>query len=155
FYRLWRPQVETSLALGDSIQSSPAEIVLAGYDLTTNRGLKSLAFEPSDEVTLRLYWQTHATPRLNYSLFVHLCPLREDTLLAQADGSPGVPDRPTSTWDDRSETIIGQPFVLKLPPGLSPGHYRIVVGLYDSATGHRLITPEGTTQIELAVINVT
>jgi hypothetical protein len=125
FLRLWRMQHETEVHFGDAI-------VLTGYDQSADSA------QPGDAVEFTFYWNAPATPDDNYSLFVHLVPEDEYTVLAQADGSPAVPERPTLSWDEPGETLISPPFALTIPPDLAPGDYRVLIGLYNFSTGVRL-----------------
>ncbi|MBI5668263.1 MAG: hypothetical protein HZC41_09675 [Chloroflexi bacterium] len=125
FYRLWRMEVETDVRFGDAIR-------LVGYDRSAE------AVAPDDSLTLRFYWNVSQTPADNYSLFVHLVPMNEYTVLAQADGAPAVTERPTLTWNEPSETLISPPFTVTVPADLSPGEYRVMVGLYNFQSGARL-----------------
>lgn len=126
FVRLWRPDVELDVQFGDAIR-------LIGYDLGAE------TYAPGETVTLRFYWNAPAPPAANYSVFVHLIPEDgEGVPLAQADGAPASPGRPTLLWTDSSETIISDPFTLTLPADLAPGTYAIRIGLYDQETGARL-----------------
>lgn len=156
FYRLWRPQVGTTYALTSPSESAAMQINLVGYDLTDASGsaITTGAVAANDDLHLTLYWNAAATPRLNYSVFVHLSRLDSPAVLAQVDGSPALPERPTSTWDEPTETIIGQPFVLKLPADLPAGQYRVMVGMYDSGSGQRLALPDGAQEIMLVTITV-
>lgn len=126
FYRLWRMDIETAFRFGETI-------TLAGYD----RDAETL--RPGDTLRLRFYWQAGATPADNYSLFIHLVPEVEYTVLSQADGAPAVPERPTLTWDMPNETIISPVFDLVVPADTAPGQYRILIGLYNFQTGQRLM----------------
>ncbi len=134
-YRLWRMAVETDVRFGDAVR-------LTGYDRSAER------VKPGDTLALRFYWNAAQTPADNYSLFVHLVPADTSTVLAQADGAPAVPERPTLTWNEPSETLISPPFNLTLPPDLAPGQYRVMVGLYNFQTGARLpiLDADGTPQ---------
>ena len=125
FYRLWRPEVETAFQFSDSIQ-------LTGYDAS------SKTVRQGDVLTLHFYWQTDLTPSDNYSLFIHLVPMDENTVLAQADGAPAAPDRPTLEWDDPTETLISPAFSLPIPDDLASGEYRVMIGLYNYLDGVRL-----------------
>ena len=125
FLRLWRMQHETDVRFGDHIR-------LTGYDQSSDTA------RPGDDVDLTFYWNATTTPEDNYSLFVHLVPEDEYTVLAQADGSPAVPERLTLSWNDPSETLISPPFTLTIPPDLAPGDYRVIIGLYNFSTGVRL-----------------
>lgn len=130
FYRLWRMDVETDFRFGDAIR-------LTGYDRSAE------AVQPGDSLTLRFYWNAPQTPADNYSLFIHLIPADEYTVLAQADGAPAVPERPTLTWNEPSETLISPAFTVTIPPDLPAGEYRVMVGLYNYQTGQRLPVSDG------------
>jgi hypothetical protein len=129
-YRLYRMDVETDVRFGDAIH-------LLGYDRSAE------VVKRGDTLTLRFYWNAVQTPADNYSLFVHLVPIDEYTILAQSDGAPAVLERPTLTWNEPSETLISPPFTLNIPPELSPGEYRVMVGLYNYQTGQRLTVING------------
>lgn len=125
FYRLWRMQAETAWRFGDSI-------TLVGYDQSAE------TLRPGENLTLRFYWNAPQTPPDNYSLFIHLTAPDESVPLAQADGAPGVPERPTLSWDDPSETLISPPFTLSIPADLAAGSYAVRVGVYNYLNGQRL-----------------
>lgn len=140
FYRLWPMDVEQQATFGDSI-------TLLGYDQSAEQ------VAPNESLTLRFYWQAAQTPADNYSLFVHLVPLDEYEVLAQADGSPAVAERPTLSWDDPDETLISPPFTLTIPDSLALGTYRVFIGLYNYTTGQRLAV-DGTDALLLTEITV-
>jgi hypothetical protein len=124
-YRLWRMQYETQIRFGE-------QILLLGYDQDTGRAA------PGESANFRFYWQVTQTPLDNYSLFLHLLAPDTDVPMAQADGAPARPERPTLSWNDPSETLISQPFTLPLPRDAQPNLYRVVIGLYNYQTGQRL-----------------
>ncbi len=146
FYRLWRMQVETDVRFGDAI-------CLIGYDISEQR------VEPGRSVALRFYWTASAPPDDNYQLFVHLTPPTDEQVLSQADGSPGVPERPTLTWTDAHETLISGAFALPIPADLRPGTYRVRIGLYrlDGAGWARLPVNGGPADawdlVELTIVD--
>ncbi|MBZ0299992.1 MAG: hypothetical protein K8J31_09640, partial [Anaerolineae bacterium] len=125
FFRLWRMQHETSIGFG-------SHITLTGFDQSTE------TIRPGETVDFTFYWNAPTMPEDNYSLFLHLVPDETYTVLAQADGAPAVPERPTLTWDEPSETLISSTFTLTAPTDLPPGHYRVMMGLYNFQTGVRL-----------------
>jgi hypothetical protein len=125
-YRLWRMQVETDVPFGDQIH-------LVGYDV--DGGIPSAAGE---SLRLRFYWQASAPPVDNYSLFVHVMPVDRVEVITQADGNPARSDRLSLTWTEPSETLISPLFEITLPPDLSAGDYRVLIGLYNYQTGVRL-----------------
>ena len=123
-YRLWGIEHPTSAAFQDGI-------TLVGYDLEGEPAA------PGSSITLTFYWQAAETPQDNYSLFIHLLP-QDGDLIAQADGAPARPERPTLNWTDASETLISLPFTLAIPADAPPGEYDIRIGLYNYETGIRL-----------------
>jgi hypothetical protein len=68
--------------------------------------------------------------------------------VAQHDRAPEGGFYPTSQWDVGES--VADIYPLALPETLAPGAYRLVVGLYDPATGQRLLTMGGEDAVELA-----
>jgi GNAT superfamily N-acetyltransferase len=126
-YRLWRMQIETDVQFGDSIH-------LIGYDFEP----RTMTVEPGSTLALRLYWNAASTPVDNYSVFIHLAPVMEYSIVAQVDSTPASAERPTLTWADPSETLISPPLDLLLPAAMEAGRYRVIIGLYNYMTGERL-----------------
>ncbi len=120
-YRLWRMEQETDVAFGEGIR-------LVGYDQQVSDAALSL----------RLYWQADVSPDAEYSLFVHLAPRDSRGAVSQWDGPPAMSSRPTYTWTEPSETIVGEWISVEIPEGIPPGEYRVLVGLYDFYSGQRL-----------------
>lgn len=104
------------------------EIELLGYDLPR----KSL--QPGDSVSVVLYWHALGRTEKNYQSFVHIAePL--DTVWTQEDHlNPG--GLPTSRWP--LDKYVWDAYTIDLPAEIPPGEYRIHVGLYSKAEGHRL-----------------
>jgi len=130
-YRLWGMQHPVSAAFESGI-------TLLGYDLEGDPAA------PGERITLTFYWNAAQAPQDNYSVFVHLYPQGSTELIAQVDGTPARPERPTLSWTDASETLISQPFMLEIPPDTPPGEYDIRVGLYNYETGVRLPLSDGS-----------
>lgn len=126
-HRVLPPQNAADVPFGESIR-------LIGYDLATDG--------EQNAVDLRLFWQAERVPAEDYSLFVHLYPADEMTMLAQVDLPPVSVERPTSTWDDPDEVLISEAIRVPLPDDLPAGGYRLAVGLYSYASGERLPTTE-------------
>jgi len=68
-------------------------------------------------------------------VFIHLLD-DQDNLVGQGDGPPLDNWYPTSFW--AAGESLADPHLLHIPAEVKPGSYRIVVGLYDPATGRRL-----------------
>ena len=108
---------------------SENEIELLGYDIATRAA-------PGDRLRVALYWRTRQPALPGYKIFVHLLDT-EGQLLAQSDGVPADWTYPTTRWQP-GETIRDE-HLLEIPPAAARGDYRLIVGLYDAATGERPI----------------
>jgi 4-amino-4-deoxy-L-arabinose transferase-like glycosyltransferase len=111
------------------------QIALLGMDLRLE----------AESLRVRLYWRAQQPPQRDYSLYLHLTPLASRQILAQQDGPPKA-RRPTSSWQDTDERLIGDWFTLNLSEACD---VRLIAGLYDSATGERLRLPDGADYVEL------
>lgn len=127
-YRTVPPQTPLEASFSDQVK-------LIGLDI-----------EPSDEaIRLRPYWQALRPLARDYSIYLHLTPLDSREILAQQDGAPKA-KRPTLTWDDVEERLIGDWFTLSLPRACD---VRLLMGVYDWQTGKRLLLPDGADFVEL------
>jgi 4-amino-4-deoxy-L-arabinose transferase-like glycosyltransferase len=138
FYRMIPPQVQTDFVLGEQIR-------LSGYDLDVSGA------QPGGEIDFRPYWNALRTPDANYSMFVHLYTPDSRDILAQTDGPPTNAFRLTLTWTDPGETLIGADMHVAIPADLTPGEYRLAVGLYDWQTYQRLMLPDGADFVDIPV----
>lgn len=86
-------------------------------------------------ITVTPSWDVRGRLEHDYLVFVHLF----DTAgkrVAQIDIPPGGALPPTGAWEPGQQIAV--PLPLALPPGLAGGEYRLVMGVYDPATGARL-----------------
>jgi len=125
-------QAKPSQPLGT--QFGPA-ILLTGYDMPTTR------FSPGQTLTINLHWQALQNPADTYRAFIHLTD--GTTLWAQHDDVP-ICRLPTSLWRT-GQRGMGQ-FRLELNPDIPPGHYPLIVGLYQAETLERLTIVAGPGQ---------
>jgi 4-amino-4-deoxy-L-arabinose transferase-like glycosyltransferase len=118
---LWLVPNKTELMFGSAFK-------LRGYEIQSAKDGSTLI--------LKLYWQATGKPDFDYSAFVHLID-ESGQIVAQNDHAPGegLGYLPTS-WN--VEDIIADEHVLPIPPQLSPGTYRIRVGMYNWQTGEQL-----------------
>lgn len=122
-------------AFGDGIVLERAEVRLAG-----GAGLDTAPVQPpeaalGDTMQVELTWTALAAPGASYNVSLQL--LGPDGALAAAtDRTPGNGFRATTTWQ-AGEQVVDR-FALTVPPGAAPGLYRLLVVLYDPATGQRL-----------------
>ena len=107
-------------------------IHLMGYDVDVVAGAG--ASEPASSLSVTLYWEADVAPENDWIAFVHLLDL-EGQLVAQHDGSPREGEYPTWAWNPGDR--VSDTHDLLLPSDLSPGTYRLQVGLYRSTDGVR------------------
>lgn len=123
-------------------------LTLLGYDLSSNQ------VKRGDVLDVSYYWRCWARPPLNYFIFVHL----------------RGPDR-TLTYDhllDHGQKnmaslnvgeVVREDYKMQIPADISPGRYRLVVGLWDPQhTGKGVPILEGagkgSEEVELATLEV-
>ncbi len=123
-------------------------IHLMGYDLDRDSAAPGATF------SLTLYWRADAATDADEVVYNHLVDA-SGKLIAQIDGDP-LPDlrRPTSTWNDPTETLISRPFTLTIPVGTPPGQYRLITGFYRRDNGARLTSPDGHDSLTVTMISV-
>jgi uncharacterized membrane protein len=90
---------------------------LVGYDVLQSR--------------IVLYWQAAASTPTSYTVFVHLVD-DAGTMRAQRDQIPGAGAFPTTSWV-KGEYLVD---VYDIP--ISPGDFKIRIGMYDASTGARV-----------------
>jgi len=138
FYRLTPPMTAVDVVWGETVH-------LVGYDVLKNDSAwpDNSDMQAGDTLTFAGYWRATTTPPADLHLFIHVRPADDLTqVVEQVDGLP-VDMRPTTTWDDTQETLIGTAYSL-IWPDLPTGDYVLIIGLYDLATGVRWLTTEGS-----------
>ena len=105
------------------------EVALIGYDIFD----APAEVCPGDTLQLALTWQHISRPTHEYQVFVQLLTPDEQAKIAGYDGVP-VSRRPTYTWVNSGEVILGEPFELTIPETTREGTYPLVAGLYDVET---------------------
>jgi len=86
--------------------------------------------QPGEELTITFFWGTNAHPPSDVALFVHVLG-SDGTRYAQVD-----PVLPVESWGPNR--FFATPIPLTLPATLAAGHYELVIGVYDRATGQRM-----------------
>jgi hypothetical protein len=90
---------------------------------------------PGDDLRLVLYWQAHARPERDYTVFVHVLDAAGE-LVAQRDNMPVDNTFPTTRWPVGPS--IDDVHLVPLPPDMPAGEYRVMIGMYVWQTGERL-----------------
>jgi hypothetical protein len=107
---------------------------LLGADLSADE------LRAGEPLVVELVWRAEQETETNYHIFLHLLG-PEGTVIAQSDGEPASWTRPTTGW--LAGEIIVDERELLLPEPLAPGDYHLVAGLYEPASGERLLLPDG------------
>jgi hypothetical protein len=111
---------------------------LAGF--TLDRG----GWPEGGTVGVTLYWRALAADPRPLKVFVHLSGGSE-RIWAQDDRIPG--ERPSAGW--LPGEIIADRHLLRPENGAPAGEYRLLVGLYDGATGQRLAAPGDASRVPI------
>ena len=100
---------------------------------------------------LEIDWMPLQSPSADYTIFLQLL-AADGSLAAQHDGPPNGGYTPTTTWPP-GEKILDR-HGLALSPDLPAGNYQLTTGLYNPATGDRLLADRGGDFVELGSISV-
>jgi 4-amino-4-deoxy-L-arabinose transferase-like glycosyltransferase len=134
-YDLPSMQNTLGVSLGD-------RVTLLGYDLFAE------PISGGGRLRVTLYWQPQQTMSISYRVFVRLVG-PDGAVAAQHEGIPVEGAIPTDDWGV-GEVVADRHLVEFLE--LAPGEYKLVVGMYDPATGEGLPALEGATGIVLQSI---
>ncbi len=129
---------------------TPIDVALGPHLRLVGQAIPSTGLTPGDILPVALRWQTDAPlpAAENYTVFIQLLdPLNH--LVGQRD-APLNP--PAAAWAVNQRVTTG--YGVLIEPGTPPGNYRLIAGLYDSATGQRLTTATGQDFVELGQVEV-
>jgi hypothetical protein len=101
---------------------------------------------------IALVWHARGGTDQDYKVFVHLLSA-DGRVLAQSDAVPAGWSRPTSGW--LAGEYVTDVHSIEVKRDVPPGDYRLVTGMYDSATGKRLLLPTGQDVVSLGMVQVT
>ncbi len=138
FVALDPPAQPLAITIGDGIG-------LRGYELSAG------VARPGERAWLSLLWQAErAQPQL-YLVFAQVLD-DADRKIAQWDGAVGGDWWPTPVW--RAGQRVWQDVPLTVAANAPPGRYRVIVGVYDPATGRRLPLADGSDALLLTHLEV-
>ncbi len=120
-----------------------------GDNLVLDSAAVSMPGDRGQEIAVDMTWHARALVERDYKVFVHAY-ARDGTLIAQHDAFPANDSRPTSGWVPGESITDHHGLFL---PSNSPSPLRLVVGLYDRATGERLRLANGSDAVELPMAN--
>jgi hypothetical protein len=122
-------------------------IYLIGYDLST------LDLKPNETLNLKLYWRAERPIEKSYTVFAQLVgtfnPRKNNPLWGQVDRAPSPP---TNAW--LPGEIVADTYRIVVDADAPPGTYTLIVGMYDAATGARLVVEGGGDSIVIGEIQV-
>ncbi len=114
---------------------------LRGYEVAED------ALRPGETVTLTLYWEALARPTRRWSLFMHVLD-GADAIIAQRDRYPGQGLLATEVLQPDQSWI--ETVAIRVPGiAYTPDSLRLAVGLYDRATGERMVLEPGGATLHL------
>lgn len=119
---------------------------LVGFDLVRT----SLPLAPEQYFGLTLYWRANVAPESNLMTFVHLVDA-SGKIVAQVDAPPAGWNTSAILWGNGEDRRVR--FDLTMPSALSSGNYRLIVGLYDAATGERVPMIAGQANADSIVLS--
>jgi 4-amino-4-deoxy-L-arabinose transferase-like glycosyltransferase len=108
------------------------------------------ALRPGDAVRVEAEWVAAAPVTTELLLFAHLLG-PDGQITAQFDGPPAP--QPADRWTP-GEAQRGR-FAVLIPPDAPPGDYRLVIGLYEPASGARLALADGHEMLVIGEVRVT
>jgi hypothetical protein len=128
--------VQVGSLLDTPLHLLPAQADFGGQLLLVGSNLPAqVAAKPGDEVLITLHWRARSQPAKNYTGFVQLLDA-QGRLVAQHDQPLTNNFIPATLW--QPGLTVADDYQLRLPLEVNAGSYRLIVGLYDSATGVRL-----------------
>jgi 4-amino-4-deoxy-L-arabinose transferase-like glycosyltransferase len=131
-------------ALSRSLQANLGDqLLLLGYDLS------STTLSPGDDLYLTFHWQTLKSIEREYNTFIYL---QDDTgRLWLEEVQPFDGFYPTRLWPP-GEVLLDRHH-LTLPSNLSPGHYRLAVGMREPSSGETLAV-EGEDSVVVETLEI-
>ncbi len=151
---LWIAPAYT-LPLADDVKlAQPLDVVFGERMRLRGFELSDLAVLPGDSLEVQLAWEAVAPMSRDWSVFVHLNDPVLERPIAQRDMYPGQGLWATSLMQP-GERVVDR-YVLHVPEtAVAPANLELVVGLYDFATGERLLLADGRDAVRLADVQLT
>jgi hypothetical protein len=111
------------------------------------------AYAPGQTVQFRVRWRAMQAVQRDYNVGWYLFTPDRAAVLAQGDDRAprhnGLP-APTSTWD--AGTVVEDTYTLRIPDGLPPGTYPLVIGMYAESGRLAVVNPGRATVMDDLVI---
>lgn len=133
-------RVRVEAAAGEVVPGGEEALSLISYETPAT-------WRAGETYPIVLRWGVHMTLPTDYQTFVHLRAPGQSGAAAQADGPPLDGWYPTSWWQPGEVVVDERHFAL--PADVTPGDYRVYVGLYDLVSGER-----GSPEFDLGPVTV-
>jgi hypothetical protein len=149
----WFPNCRLSrYSSAPMVPTHPLEVNFDGQILLSGYAFNEDSMQPGRVFPLGLHWRALRGMKTDYTVFVHLLD-SSGQILSQRDSQPVNGFRPTSTWAVGEE--VTDHHALSLPVDIPAGDYWLEVGLYEPATGKRLLVlPTGEDRILIGPIQI-
>jgi hypothetical protein len=156
----WRPIQAVILPVARPDVSADSDAAMTPLNITfqspsdhpvTLEGFAIMKPEGEPAVTVDLFWSSRRPTVWPYVVFVHVLD-ENGELAAQQDGWPAAGQWPTTCWAG-GEMIVDAHHI-PLPDDLPAGRYAIITGMYDAASGERLIATGVRDHILLGHIDI-
>ena len=142
---------ELELEGGSTAVLQELELEFEGQIALTGFAVQPVVAHPGDKLQITLRWQALNFVHEDYTVFVQL--LRgTDQIWEQSDHAPRNGQAPTSSWI--ADQVVSETFELQIGADAPEDSYKLVVGLYHSATFTRLKLPGGLDFVVLGQIAV-
>jgi hypothetical protein len=120
---------------------SGREVALRGYTLA----------QTGQELLVGLLWEARQPLTEDYTVFVHMLD-EAGQIVSQNDSLPRAGAYPTLWWQPGQ--VVEDGHSLFLPEDLPAGDYRLVVGLYRSEGGQRLLRADGSDAFVVETVEI-
>lgn len=138
--------------LGDHITLAGYRLLNSAAEDATDAASPSepppMKIAPGQIVQVQLRWTTDTSLDERYVVFLQVLD-EANHLAGQRDAEPAL-----STLDWKPDQPVLDHHGLLVEPGTPPGAYRIITGLYNADTGHRLPVSDGGDFVELGTLTV-
>jgi 4-amino-4-deoxy-L-arabinose transferase-like glycosyltransferase len=138
-------------AAGQPTTTRPVGVSLGSEEITLHEVRLKERLAAGQALPVEFVWQPARPPQADYTLFLQLLN-QAGALLAQHDSPPNGGYAPTSTWPATRPVTTRQALVI--PVDLPAGTYRLIAGLYQPATGQRLLSRDQADFVDLGLVTV-
>jgi hypothetical protein len=141
----------TQIEASRTTTAAPEHALDVRFDDGISLGGYSVARANGAPVGVTLFWGAAGPTNVPYTVFAHVLD-RNGQLIAQHDAPPALGVKATTAWL-KGETVVDQRDLV-LPSGTSLGGATLEIGLYDPATGRRVIAHVDGKDVDHVVVGL-